>query len=557
MFISVMFYLPVHAQKLTIEGLPTDLSQNVLDHMSGIKANDLEHFSHKHLSKIVRQSLQPFGYYQPTVHLDRDNPGNGKIIVEKGNPVRVEKLDILLLGEAQQDEDFLLALEQSELKLGQILKHQQYDNLKTRLRSLALTKGYFDAEFTATKLEVVPSQYKATIVLHFNSGRRYRFGATDVEGSQIREDRVDNLKPFDSGDFFDAQKLNEYQVQLAKAGWFKQLSVKADIDNANTNLELPIEVTVAPSSENIVQVGGGYATDIGLRGSLRWSQPWYNDRGHSFDSEVSLSEPEQLLNLGYKIPNHDVLSDYYAVQFGINHVDYLDTKRFTSDLTFEKHWNLTPDWQSTVYLKYLFEDYTQASDEDSIQFLMPGISFSYLEQKVESTEIRHRHLLSLEYSDPYLFSNSRILRMTGESVMSWNITEKQKFHLRANVGANFTDDLSDIPSSLRFFVGGDGSLRGYDYESISPSDKNGELIGALYMASAGFEYQYNVYGSFWLGTFLDIGDAFDHTPDLKKGTGISVIWDSKLVPIKLDFAYGLDADQGDEFRLHFSLGTQF
>ncbi|NMS01681.1 BamA/TamA family outer membrane protein, partial [Vibrio parahaemolyticus] len=45
--------------------------------------------------------------------------------------------------------------------------------------------------------------------------------------------------------------------------------------------------------------------------------------------------------------------------------------------------------------------------------------------------------------------------------------------------------------------------------------------------------------------------------DWKSGTGLSLIWNSKYAPVKVDFAYGLDAPQGDQFRVHFSLGTQF
>lgn len=548
---------PSFSKAFSIEGIPSNLQKNVEDYLNGIDEESLHNLSRHHLDKLIKQALNPYGYYQPSFSIQTLSDGSNALVIEKGEPVRLKVVDISITGEGKEDPDFVLALSEAQLRLNDVLNHERYDHLKNRLRSLSLSKGYFDAEFEKARLEVVPSQLSAHAILHFNTGPRYRFGETVIKGSQIRRDRVDNLRSFEAGDYFNAQLLNEYQVQLSEAGWFNHLAVKADIDHANQDLELPIEVDVAPRSKNVVQVGGGYSSDVGVKGSLRWAQPWYNDKGHSFDSEVSLSQPEQLLNLGYKIPNHDVLTDYYGIQFGVNHVDYLDTKRFTSDLTFEKYWRLDQDWQTIAYVKYLYEDYTQASDAATMQLLLPGISFSYLEQKPDSQEILHRHMLSLEYSDPNLMSDSRVLRLIGESVLSWTITPKQKFHLRVNAGANFTDDLSDIPSSLRFFVGGDGSLRGYDYESISPSDKNGELTGALYMATMGLEYQYNIFNNYWLGAFFDVGDAFDKQPELHRGTGLSLIWDTKFVPIKLDFAYGLDAKEGDEFRVHFSLGTQF
>lgn len=77
------------------------------------------------------------------------------------------------------------------------------------------------------------------------------------------------------------------------------------------------------------------------------------------------------------------------------------------------------------------------------------------------------------------------------------------------------------------------------------------------MLTAGLEYQHRIYRSIWMGAFLDVGDAFEDKADWKRGTGLSLIWKSQFIPVKLDFAYGLDAPEGDEFRIHFSLGTQF
>jgi translocation and assembly module TamA len=333
--------------------------------------------------------------------------------------------------------------------------------------------------------------------------------------------------------------------------------VHGDFNHLDDNLKVPIEIIAEPSSRNIVQVGGGYSTDLGLRASLNWSKPWYNRRGHSFETQAYLSEQEQSLQLGYKIPTEKVTTDYFGIQFESKRIDHRDTSSFSNDLKFQRYWQLDSDWQSTIYVKYLHEQYRQASEEDQSQLLLPGISFSQVDRKNDQLELNHRHIYSVEYSDPSLFSDSRLLRLEGNSVLSWDISESQKLHFRSNVGVNIAKSLSDVPSSLRYFAGGDGNLRGYGYESISPKDDNGELTGARYMLTAGLEYQHQVYRSIWMGAFLDVGDAFDDEADWKRGTGLSLIWNSQLVPVKLDFAYGLDAPQGDEFRIHFSLGTQF
>ncbi|EOS8551322.1 autotransporter assembly complex protein TamA [Vibrio vulnificus] len=558
--ISVFVFIPfgdVLAAEFTIQGLSKPLERNLEYHLMPLANTSANDIPVSQLSKLVRSALNPYGYYHSKLSVQREPNDLIVLDVELGEVVLVAKSNIVVSGEASNDEDFLGLVNQAQLKQGQPLLHSEYDTLKRNLTSLAQKKGYLDGRFIESSLEVIPSMNQANVNLHFSSGSRYQFGSLSVPTSGIEPARIEIMRTFERGDDFDTLKLNQYQANLSETNWFRSVIVKADFDGISNNLEVPIEVIAEPNARNIVQVGGGYSTDLGLRASLNWTKPWYNTRGHSFETQAYASKAEQSLLLGYKIPTQNVLTDYYGIQFESKHVDYRDTSSFSNDLSFEKHWQLDSDWQSTMHVRYLQERYQQASENNDSQMLLPGVTFSLLDRKNDQLEIKHRHVYSLEYSDPNFFSDSRLLRIEGNSVLSWDISEKHKFHFRSNVGINVADALSDIPSSLRFFAGGDGNLRGYGYESISPRDENGDLTGARYMFTAGLEYQYQVYRQLWLGAFYDVGDAFNDRVDWKSGTGLSLIWNSKYVPVKVDFAYGLDAPQGDQFRVHFSLGTQF
>ncbi|EOW4017761.1 autotransporter assembly complex family protein [Vibrio parahaemolyticus] len=558
--ISIFVFIPfggVLAAEFTIQGLSKPLERNLeyyLMPLANTSANDIPV---SQLSKLVRLALNPYGYYHSELNVQRGENDLITLDVDAGEVMLVAKSNIVVSGEASNDEDFIELINQAQLKQGQPLLHSEYDTLKRNLISLAQQKGYLDGRFIELSLEVIPSLNQAHVNLYFSSGPRYQFGELSVLTSGIETARIEAMRTFERGDDFDTLKLSQYQADLSSTDWFRSVIVKADFEEISDGQKVPIEVLTEPNSRNIVQVGGGYSTDLGLRASLNWTKPWYNIRGHSFEAQAYASKPEQSLLLGYKIPTQNVLTDYYGIQFESKHVDYRDTSSFSNDLSFEKHWQLDSDWQSTMHVRYLQERYQQASENNDSQMLLPGVTFSLLDRKNDQLEIKHRHVYSLEYSDPNFFSDSRLLRIEGNSVLSWDISEKHKFHFRSNVGINVADALSDIPSSLRFFAGGDGNLRGYGYESISPRDENGDLTGARYMFTAGLEYQYQVYHQLWLGAFYDVGDAFNDSVDWKSGTGLSLIWNSKYVPVKVDFAYGLDAPQGDQFRVHFSLGTQF
>ncbi|MFV8433268.1 autotransporter assembly complex protein TamA [Vibrio owensii] len=558
--ISVFASLPFGdalAAEFVIQGLSKSLEKNLEYYLSPLAEVPAENLSISQLNKLVRSALNPYGYYHSELNVKRSENDIITLEVDAGEVMLVKKSNLAVSGEASNDQDFIELINQAQLKQGQPLLHSEYDTLKRNLISLAQQKGYLDGRFIESSLEVIPSLNQAHVNLHFSSGSRYQFGELSVLTSGIETARIEAMRTFERGDDFDTLKLSQYQADLSSTDWFRSVIVKADFDEISDGHKVPIEVLAEPNSRNIVQVGGGYSTDLGLRASLNWTKPWYNARGHSFEAQAYASKPEQSLLLGYKIPTQNVLTDYYGIQFESKHVDYRDTSSFSNDLSFEKHWQLDSDWQSTMHVRYLQESYRQASENNESQLLLPGVTFSLLDRKNDQLEVKHRHVYSLEYSDPNFFSDSRLLRIEGNSVLSWDISEKHKFHFRSNVGINVADTLSDIPSSLRFFAGGDGNLRGYGYESISPRDENGDLTGARYMFTAGLEYQYQVYRQLWLGAFYDVGDAFNDRVDWKSGTGLSLIWNSKYVPVKVDFAYGLDAPQGDQFRVHFSLGTQF
>ncbi|EJI6684781.1 outer membrane protein assembly factor [Vibrio parahaemolyticus] len=558
--ISIFVFIPfggVLAAEFTIQGLSKPLERNLEYYLMPLADTSANDIPVSQLSKLVRLALNPYGYYHSELNVQRGENDLITLDVDAGEVMLVAKSNIVVSGEASNDEDFIELINQAQLKQGQPLLHSEYDTLKRNLISLAQQKGYLDGRFIESSLEVIPSLNQAHVNLYFSSGPRYQFGELSVLTSGIETARIEAMRTFERGDDFDTLKLSQYQADLSSTDWFRSVIVKADFEEISDGQKVPIEVLTEPNSRNIVQVGGGYSTDLGLRASLNWTKPWYNARGHSFEAQAYASKPEQSLLLGYKIPTQNVLTDYYGIQFESKHVDYRDTSSFSNDLSLEKHWQLDSDWQSTMHVRYLQESYRQASENNESQLLLPGVTFSLLDRKNDQLEVKHRHVYSLEYSDPNFFSDSRLLRIEGNSVLSWDISEKHKFHFRSNVGINVADTLSDIPSSLRFFAGGDGNLRGYGYESISPRDENGDLTGARYMFTAGLEYQYQVYRQLWLGAFYDVGDAFNDSVDWKSGTGLSLIWNSKYVPVKVDFAYGFDAPQGDQFRVHFSLGTQF
>ncbi|EHK0751162.1 autotransporter assembly complex protein TamA [Vibrio parahaemolyticus] len=545
---------------LKLKGIDGALEDNVKAYLSSIPEKDYStslRFQAR-LDQSITEALNALGYYHAKISYSISE-GNDELIVNihKGLPVKIKVMDVVISGEAKEDEEFANLIAKSPLKVGRILNQGEYDSLKSGIRNLALQRGYFNGDFKLNKLEVIPELNEANVRLHYDSGIRYHFGPVEITGSQIWENRVESMRPFEIGEPYLVSDVGEYNQNLSNTDWFSSVFVEPDLSKLEDGRELPIKVSLAPAAKNQIETGIGYSTDTGVRGTLKWKKPWVSARGHSFNTALSLSKPEQTITAGYKIPLDDVLREYYQLQFGLKHLDNRDTESLESNLAVERHWLTDGGWHKTVYVRHLYENFSQGLQDDGVQFVLPGATFSRTRVRGGSMPMwGDKQSVTVEYGDPALLSETRVLRLLGRSSWIRGIGENHRGLFRLEGGANITEEFEKLSPSLRFFAGGDNNIRGYGYESISPIDESGALTGAKYILSSTLEYQYRVYGNWWAATFYDIGDAFNDTPEWKSGAGVGIRWASPVGPVSFDFAWGLDEKPNNEFRIHFSLGPE-
>tara|TARA_R110002126_G_scaffold15185_12_gene62533 strand:- start:7319 stop:9031 length:1713 start_codon:yes stop_codon:yes gene_type:complete len=546
---------------LQLRGLSGELEKNVKNHIAKYNKADISgslRFQLK-LEQDIETALQALGYYHSEIEfviLEGSGKSTLQVNVLPGEPVKIATADIQLTGDATDDRQFSWLLRREAPEKGQVLHHGNYDNLKKSLRSLALRKGYFDAEFSRSTLEVIPELYQANIHLHFDSGRRYTFGDVTFSGQQIRDEWMQALIPFEPGQPYLASELGEFNQTLANTNWFSSISIEGDTEQI-TDYTLPIVVKLEPRLRNSVETGIGYSDVVGPRLKVNWLKPWLNDRGHSLHSKFAISEVEQTVESSYRMPLSTAPSDYYQLQLGFRNRDSLDTRSKEVNLALERHWLLANDWYRTVSLRWLYEDFIQADQDASASLIMPGISFSRSRQSWgEMPRSADRLLFGVEFSEPAWASDTQFVRLRGRAGWIGSYDRNHRFVTRIDAGAVVIDDITDIPPSLRFFAGGDNNIRGYGYETIAPLNNDNELIGGRYMVAASLEYQYRVKGNWWLASFFDYGSAWNDSPDFKRGVGLGIRWASPVGPVRLDFGYGLDSGDRNAFQIHFALGPE-
>ncbi|XKH58777.1 autotransporter assembly complex protein TamA [Halomonas sediminis] len=596
---AVLISLPVWALNARIEGVEGDVKKNVRLYLSDLDAEQYTAARLKgEIQRRVREAMRVYGYYEPQIAIEQLEEERVQVDITSGPRVTIEVLDINLRGEAADDPPFSEAVDEFPLEVGDPLFHSPWDRLRNQLSGLALERGYFDWEFTDSRMEVRPFEQSARLYMDFDSGSRYQFGNVRIIGSHIEPERLQRMQPFTTGEPYEAQALARYNQRLAQTGWFESVMVRPRLQTAQELLvfepdpdpwfieatgemerrpqlsmvaltsamtlyqpkdnRLPLDVTVEPADRHQFEVGIGYATDVGPRLGLGWRQPWINRLGHSLDHELYISAPEQRFTGTYNIPLEDPVRDNYRLQYGIRHEDDNDTRTLESTVEVARRWEFENRWVQTLYFRATFEDFTQGGEADQVWIFYPGIQWSRTRTRNQRfPSWGDRQQLSLEYSDTAWGSDAQFGRLTADTQWIRMLGNDNRFVGRASLGAIATDDFDQLPPSLRFFAGGDRSVRGYSFESLSPVNEEGRLRGGQQKLTASVEYQRRVIGDWWGAGFVDAGDAFDDwTPDsLNTGAGLGVRWVSPVGPIRLDVAHPFDHE--DDWRLHFSIGPEF
>jgi translocation and assembly module TamA len=135
--------------------------------------------------------------------------------------------------------------------------------------------------------------------------------------------------------------------------------------------------------------------------------------------------------------------------------------------------------------------------------------------------------------------------------------------IRAGWLASVDGDVNDAPADRRFYAGGGGSVRGYEYNSIYPEERDllGLTPGGQGLLEGSVELRWRVGARWGAAAFIDGGTAFDDwedATDLSYGVGVGLRYNLGFAPLRVDVAFPLDEEHADEdYAVYISLGQAF
>ncbi|MFC1397532.1 autotransporter assembly complex protein TamA [Acinetobacter lactucae] len=378
-------------------------------------------------------------------------------------------------------------------------------------------------------------------------------------------------------------KEAEPQTAMLKSTSVQQNEQETEQDRlqaqARETKRIPVIVTLNADKLNSLETGIGYGTDTGARLRTQYRRAIVNKYGHSFDSNLEVSEIRQSIDGRYSIPYKHPLNDYFNIVGGYERETRDDIGPDVSLLTESAVFGgervikrPLGNWQHTIGVRYRLDRLTQQGDVDISELPdafktaaseQEALLFSYETSKTSSNTRLNptkafKQTYKLELGSESLLSdaNMAIASAGWRFIYSLGENDDHQFVGRSDLSYIFTDDFDKVPYNLRFFTGGDQTIRGFDYKSLSP-EVDGYKIGGQALAVGSLEYNYQFKEGWRAAIFSDFGNAYDKdfSNPAAYSVGVGIRWKSPIGPIRLDVASGI-SDENHPIRLHFFIGPQ-
>ncbi len=419
-----------------------------------------------------------------------------------------------------------------------------------------------------------------------------------ISGNDTTKDRVIRryiyLAP---GDTFNARDLKDSKNALGRTGFFEKVDVESQRVSAD---KINLVVKVKETSTGTISAGGGYGSYEGLMVNASISDR--NFFGSGINSTLGFEVSKISTNYNLSFVNPKVWDSMYSLGVSLykKNYEYID---YTQDQLggsvnvgreFYRYFNASvglgyvdnqskysdnndsyiDEFGSTIYLSDLYkslynDQYTKTSLFFNVSFDNTDDFYTPREGMISSVNFEYAKLdgtYDINTTTGTTGNYGDLMKVSGKFGTYYGLEDWIDYDLimrfKARATTIETGSGEKIPTAEKLFMGGIGSVRGYNPYSLSPEDTYGNRIGGTKRASATVEASIPLSeaAKMRLAFFYDYGMIGENSfSDItRSSTGVVVEWQSGFGPINLVFAKALDDEVGDETAsFEFSMGSKF
>ena len=408
------------------------------------------------------------------------------------------------------------------------------------------------------------------------TGPKSYFGQILTEGNPVFDaEHVGILRRFRTGDLYDARKVDDLREALVATGLLSTVSIEpvasSELASDGTAYaDLIVRQEAGPA--RTLAASAGYETGRGFRAEGGWIHRNLFPPEGSLGVSGIVGTQEQALAVVFNRSNAGRRDRTIELSVSALHKNYDAFDAYTGRIAGTLSYQSTPIWQKKLTYSVGFE--LLATYESLFEASRVARARNLYYVAALPTEVgfdRSNDLLNP--SRGFRFN----LRMSPETALG----QGSRFYLRAMLDGSYYQPIGDslviaargrvgtivgtsrdsLPPSRRYYGGGGGSVRGFGYQQLGPTDIEGNPIGGRSLNEAAAEVRYR-FGDFGAVAFVDAGQVYsESTPQFDNwrfGVGVGGRFYTNFGPVRVDVATPINRRPGESrFSFYVSLGQAF
>ncbi len=515
--------------------------------------------------------LRSQGYYAATLdaRIDREaQPVRVAITVDPGPRYRVGGFDIAY-AEGTPPPGAPVSIADVDLEAGAPAVADPVLDQVTALPPELRRRGFPFARVADSRHVVNHDDRLLHTEVTLETGPLAAFGPLRVEGlARVEEEYLHRLAPWVEGEPWNEEKLEAYRAALLGTGLFRSLQV-GHAEEMTPDGRLPVEVEALEARHRTIGAGVRFSSDIGFGTKAYWEHRNLFSQDEDLRLSLTLSQQQQEAAADFQKPAwlRPDQSLVASVVGDIEETDAYERTGVTASVGVERQFNEL--WRGGARVSLEFATLQERDEEETTVGLI-GFPVNVIRDSTDDRLNPTEGSVFAATVTPFTgASDSQALmfaRAEASASAYWAPFDSDRLVLAARgaTGTIVGEDLFDVPADKRFYAGGGGSVRGYQYQLLGPLDRFGDPTGGLSVIEANFEARIKLTDSIGIVPFLDGGQVFearypDFSEDILWAAGLGLRYYTGIGPLRLDVAVPLNArdDVDDAYQFYLSIGQAF
>lgn len=517
------------------------------------------------------KALRSEGYYANKLASRVEPTGDGQrvvIVVTTGPVFRLENYKIEFL--VPENERTPAPIDPTELgiKPGMAARAEEIVAAQRQAVRLLGTRGFPRAQVAEQKAVVDHATMTMSVVLMIDSGPAARFGPLSFSGlTGVDEDYLHRIASWPLGEIFDRTKIASLRRKLSGTGLFASVKI-SEAETIGADGQLPVIAEVKERESRSFGVGVDYSSSEGAGTRFYWEHRNILGEAERLRGDLVVAELRQELSGSFIKPDIWQLDQDLRASAGIKHED---TEAFEEEtiqgfLGLERKWRENWTVGAGTSFEYSIIDDQEGEDTFALIGLPLTARYDNSDDLLDPTS-GFRIGTSLTPYVGVITESTNFLRGEVNASTYYSVLQEDRLVLaaRGTLGSIVGEETDDVPATKRFYSGGGGSVRGYEFRTLGPLDEDNDPLGGRSVVELGFELRVKVTDEIGVVPFVEGGNVFDdEIPDLSEelqwAAGLGFRYYTAVGPIRLDVAVPVnprDDDIDDAFQFYISLGQAF